>query len=151
MASSKSLGPKLPVGIPQDLDTRAKHLFKLLKHLPTSILLDPPDENSTYHFYLDPEDVAEEGSMFAFNRRLEVAFQTHKLRGSPLVFKERGKRIQALEIFFKQNIKGNTLPDARGHQERWIERLIDAAVQSGAKIPAKRFVMQIFQHDIILI
>ncbi|KAJ7802017.1 hypothetical protein B0H14DRAFT_2893875 [Mycena olivaceomarginata] len=81
--------------------------------------------------------------MYAFNRRLEVAFQTHKLHGAKLVFKERGKRLDTLEAFLKQNIKKNSLPDARGHQDRWVERLITAASDSGAKIPPKRFATQL--------
>ncbi|KAJ7868112.1 hypothetical protein B0H13DRAFT_1897267 [Mycena leptocephala] len=101
MSSSKASGPKLPVGIPQDLDTRSTYLYNILKYLPTSIPLDPPDDSSTYNFYLDPEDVAEEGAMFAFNCRLEVAFQTHALHGSKLIFKEQGKRLLALGEFLK--------------------------------------------------
>ncbi|KAJ7362437.1 hypothetical protein DFH08DRAFT_799470 [Mycena albidolilacea] len=138
MSSSQTLAPKLPIGIPCNLDSRARHLFKLLKHLPASVPLDPPDDNSTYHFFLDPEDVADEGEMYAFNCRLEVTFQTHKLHGAKLVFKECGKRLGTLKLFLKQNIKKNSLPDARGHQNRWVERLITAASDSGAKIPPKR-------------
>jgi hypothetical protein len=86
--------------------------------------------------------------MYAFNRRLEVAFQTHKLHGAKFVFKERGKRLDTLEAFLKQNIKKNSLPNARGHQERWVERLITAASDSGAKIPPKRFATQFAERNI---
>ncbi|KAJ7857716.1 hypothetical protein B0H14DRAFT_2578283 [Mycena olivaceomarginata] len=103
---------------------------------PASIPLDPVD--STYHFGLDPDDVKEEGATYAFNRALEVAFQTHSLCGAQLVFKERGKRLVALEKFIAQFMKDGTLQEARMHQTRWIERLITAAKDSGAKIPAKR-------------
>ncbi|KAJ7613758.1 hypothetical protein DFH06DRAFT_1146711 [Mycena polygramma] len=136
MPSAQSQQPAK--GIPQELDTRFKHLSKLLKHLPTSLPDDLPNDESTYHFYLDPEDVKEEGEMYAFNRRLEVAFETHKLRDAKLLFRERGKRLGELEMFLKKNIKSNRSTDARGHQTRWIERLVQAAQDSGAKIPAKR-------------
>jgi len=138
--SSKFVGPKLPLGIPQELEAQIKHLSKLLRSLPTALPTDPPDADSTYHFYLDPYDVANEGGLYAFNRRLEVAFETFKLHGKTLVFKEQGKRLAELEAFLRKSIKQNTLPEARNHQVRWIERLITAAQDSGAKIVQKRFV-----------
>jgi hypothetical protein len=84
---------------------------------------------------LDADDVKEEGTMYAFNRALEIVFQTHKLRGDTLVFAERGKRVLGLEKFIKKIVKDITLPEARSHQVRWIERLITAARDSGAKLP----------------
>ncbi|KAJ7084664.1 hypothetical protein C8R44DRAFT_894109 [Mycena epipterygia] len=129
----KPFGPSLPVGIPREMNTRINHLTSLLKSLPSSLPLDPAE--STYHFKLDPDDVKEEGGAYAFNRALELAFQTHKLRDSTLVFTERGKRVLALEIFLKKTVKEMTLPDARSHQICWVERLITAAKDSGAKIP----------------
>ncbi|KAJ7017924.1 hypothetical protein C8F04DRAFT_1278519 [Mycena alexandri] len=98
MSSSRAEGPSLPVGIPRELDSRSKHLFKLLENLPTSIPLDPADDVSTYHFYLDSDN-------------------THLLRGGKLLFKEHGKRIDMLQVFIKQNVKENSLP------EQWIPGL----------------------------
>ncbi|KAJ6557680.1 hypothetical protein B0H19DRAFT_1290764 [Mycena capillaripes] len=138
MSSSKLVGPKLPQGIPQEIDTRVKHLFKLLQHLPALLPTDLPDDQSTYHFYLDAGDVADEGILFAFNRRLEIAFATDNLRGGKSLFKERGQGIAKLQDFMRQIIKENPFPEACGHQKRWIERLITVAEDSGAKIPSKR-------------
>ncbi|KAJ7829564.1 hypothetical protein B0H14DRAFT_2594021 [Mycena olivaceomarginata] len=113
-----------PRGIPRELDTRLKHLSKLLKHLPNALPTNLPDNESTYHFYLDPEDIKEEGVMYAFNQRLEVAFETYKLRGAKLLFKEQGSRLIELETFLRKNIKENGSADARSHQTRgrpWSE------------------------------
>ncbi|KAJ7797228.1 hypothetical protein B0H14DRAFT_2619160 [Mycena olivaceomarginata] len=96
-----------PRGIPRELDTRLKHLSKLLKHLPSALPTNLPDNESTYHFYLDPEDVEEEGVMYAFNRRLEFAFETHKLRGAKLLFKEQGSCLVELQTFLRKNVKAN--------------------------------------------
>jgi hypothetical protein len=128
-----------PRGIPRELDMHLKHLSKLLKHLPNALPTNLPDNESAYHFYLDPEDVEEEGVMYAFNRRLEISFETHKLRGAKLLFKEQGSRVVELETFLRKNVKANGSADARAHQGRWIERLVTAAQDSGAKIPPKRF------------
>ncbi|KAJ7201950.1 hypothetical protein C8J57DRAFT_1543582 [Mycena rebaudengoi] len=133
-AAPEFTGPKLPQGIPKELDTRLNHLSKLLQFLPTSLQLDPAEEDSAYCFYLDPDDVAEESKLYAFNRRLEIAFQTHKLCGAKLVFQERGKRLLQLVAFLRSILKECTLPEARNVQHRWIERLITAAEDSGAKI-----------------
>ncbi|KAJ6458505.1 hypothetical protein C8R45DRAFT_942718 [Mycena sanguinolenta] len=119
-----------PKGIPRELDTRLRHLSKLLKHLPDALPTNPPDDQTTYYFYLDPDDVNDEGVMYAFNRRLEVAFATHRLAGAKLLVD--------LEKFLRKNIKENGSSEARSHQTRWIERLVTAAQDSGAKIPPKR-------------
>ncbi|KAK7043426.1 hypothetical protein R3P38DRAFT_3440427 [Favolaschia claudopus] len=133
MAPTKPSDPK---GIPRELNTRLKYLSTLLKHLPDSLPLNLPQDETTYHFFLDSEDVNEEGKAYAFNRRLEVAFQTHKLR--KLVFRERGDRVADLETFLRKIIKEDGSSEGRGHQARWIERLVTAAVDSGAKMPAKK-------------
>ncbi|KAK6971316.1 hypothetical protein R3P38DRAFT_2813969 [Favolaschia claudopus] len=132
------IGPGVPVGIPRELSTKMNHLGSLMKHLPQSLPLNPSATDSKYHFHLDPDDVKEEGEVYAFNRTLEVCFETHKLGGAKLLFTERGDRLVALEKFFKAFIKSESLPEARGHQNRWIDRLIQAAKDSGAKIPKKR-------------
>ncbi|KAJ7455838.1 hypothetical protein FB451DRAFT_1184129 [Mycena latifolia] len=114
------------------------HLANLMKHLPNSLPLNPPASGSESHFQLDPDDVKSEGMMYAFNRNLEICFETHKLRGGKLLFTEHGQRVLALKSFFKSVVKSQSLPDARGHQLRWVERLTQAAIDSGAKIPKKR-------------
>jgi hypothetical protein len=144
----KPAGPSAPIGIPRELDTKINRLGNLLKHLPDSLPLDPPVSQSRYQFSLDPDDVKEEGQTYAFNRNLEVCFQTHKLQGNPLLFTERGKRLETLVKMIKAVVKENSFPNDRGHQFRWIERLIQAATDSGAKIPQKRcakMITEIFQ------
>ncbi|KAJ6629885.1 hypothetical protein B0H10DRAFT_1939511 [Mycena sp. CBHHK59/15] len=128
-------GPSVLLGIPREINTCINHLATLLKHLPISIPLDPPDSKSTYHFGLDPEDVKQEGMIYTFNRNLEVSFQTHKLYDGTLIFKEHVKRLVALEKLIKRVVKETMLPDACSHQVRWIDRLITATVDSGAKMP----------------
>ncbi|KAJ7869263.1 hypothetical protein B0H14DRAFT_2571874 [Mycena olivaceomarginata] len=108
----KLQGPSLPVGIPQELNTRLKHLATLLKNLPSSIPLDP--SQSSYAFSLDPDDVKDEGHAYAFNPALELAFQTHKLRDTQLLFTERGKRLVALEKFIAQFPLPEVVKDALG-------------------------------------
>ncbi|KAJ6619174.1 hypothetical protein B0H10DRAFT_1946998 [Mycena sp. CBHHK59/15] len=68
----KEIGPALPQGIPRDLDTRVKHLSKLLANLPTTLPLNPPADDSTYHFYLDPDDVENEGDMLPSTEGLRL-------------------------------------------------------------------------------
>ncbi|KAJ7820028.1 hypothetical protein B0H14DRAFT_3147252 [Mycena olivaceomarginata] len=148
MSSSQTLGPKLPVGIPRNLDSRARHLFKLLKHLPASVPLDPPDANSTYHFFLNPEDVADEGEMYALIVGLKWPSKPINFTGPSSYSRSTAKRLDTLKVFLKQNIKKNSLPDARGHQDRWVERLITVVSDSGAKIPPKRFATQLAEQNI---
>ncbi|KAJ7664125.1 hypothetical protein B0H14DRAFT_2658694 [Mycena olivaceomarginata] len=89
-----------------------RELNTCLKHL-ASLLKNLPASialdpvDSNYQFGLDPDNIKEEGTNHAFNCALEVAFQTHSLHG------------------------------VRMHQTPWIECLITAAKDSGAKIPAK--------------
>src|ERR1700722_11398067 len=91
-------------GPSSQLISRINHLGDLLKHLPESLPLDPTE--SRYNFGIDTEQVAEEGVWFAFNRTLEVCFETHLLgpKGT-IVFQERGRRYKSLIKLFKETVK----------------------------------------------
>jgi hypothetical protein len=104
----KPAGPSVPVGIPRELDTKISQLGNLLKNLPDSLPLDPPVLQSRYHFSLDPDDVKEEGQIYAFNRNLEVCFQTHTLQGNSLLFTEHGKRLETPVKMIKAVVKENS-------------------------------------------
>jgi len=78
-------------GLPAELISRISHLGNLLKNLPGNLPLDPPQSESCYSFGLETEPVEEEGVWFAFNRNLEVCFETHKIpAGGSIVFREQG-------------------------------------------------------------
>ena len=57
-------------GPPQELISHITHPCNLLKNLPSSLPSNTAE--SWYCFGLNPEDVAEEGIWYAFNRNLEV-------------------------------------------------------------------------------
>lgn len=133
--------PKKPVpqnGPPQELISRINHLGNLLKFLPDSLPLDPPD--SKYYFGLDTDDVEQEGVWYTFNRNLEVCFETHKIpAGGTIVFCERGPRLVNLIKTFKNAITKLTVDADRTFlKEVWLERLIKAAELQGAKIVPSR-------------
>ncbi|KAG1722946.1 hypothetical protein EDB19DRAFT_1834792 [Suillus lakei] len=115
------------------LISRIEHLGRLLKNLPQSLPLDPP--NSSYDFGLDTEMVEEEGVWFAFNRNMEVCFETHKLgRSGTITFRERGRHCEALVGMFKETVKKLAKDSERDFlHEVWLEWLINAAQQQGAK------------------
>ena len=74
-------------GPPAELILHMNHLGNLLKNLPGNLPLDPPQSESCYSFGLEMELVEEEGVWFAFNRNLEVCFETHKITvGGSIVF-----------------------------------------------------------------
>jgi len=123
-----------PTGPSSDFISRINHLALLLKNLPLNLPLNPA--NSTYNFGLDPDDEREEGLYYAFNRNLEICFATHQLQGQPLRFKERGDCYRNLIKMFKRVAK--ELPKERDFlRQHWLERLITAACDTGAKIPDK--------------
>ncbi|KAF9230074.1 hypothetical protein BU15DRAFT_84081 [Melanogaster broomeanus] len=126
-----------PPGPSSVLISQIDHLSRLLESLPCTLPLDPPD--STYNFGLDTELVAEEGHWHAFNRNLEVCFETYKLRdGASIVFKERGSRYKALIQMFKITMKALTKDSEQDFlREVWLEQLISAAQLQGARIPAR--------------
>ncbi|KAF7797951.1 hypothetical protein EIP86_009158 [Pleurotus ostreatoroseus] len=130
MASSAKSGP------PANLISRIQYLEKLLQHLPTDLPQEPGE--STYHFGLDEEDIKEEGYWYALNRNLEVSFGTHKLRGECLRFTERGARLSNLIKMFKHAVKMLSPSERDFFREHWLERLISAAFDSGAKLPVRK-------------
>ena len=67
------------IGPSSELISHINHLQQLLSGLPTHLPLNPVE--SMYHFGLDSELVEEESVWFAFNRNLEVCFETHKSGG----------------------------------------------------------------------
>ena len=77
--------------------------------------------------------------MVAFNRNLEACFKTYAIHASgTIVFQERGPRLEALIQTFKTTARGLTSDaDQKFMEEVWLEKLIRAAVQQGAKIPSK--------------
>jgi hypothetical protein len=115
------------------LISRIEHLRSLLQNLPESLPLDPPE--TKYHFGMDVELVVEEGTWFAFNRSLEVCFETHKLGpNATIVFRERGRRYETLIQMFKDATKALATDAEREFlREVWLERLIKAAELQGAK------------------
>ncbi|THU88058.1 hypothetical protein K435DRAFT_830622 [Dendrothele bispora CBS 962.96] len=129
-----------PPGIPTELSSRLSCLANYLKHLPAELPLDPQD--SSYHFALDPDHVAEEGFFYAANKNLEICFQTwSKPRDWDgfLEITERGKRLEDLVKMLKYTLKCECDVGSRKLLvEKWVERLIDAAKRAGAKIPSKR-------------
>ncbi|KAG6824721.1 hypothetical protein H0H92_006024 [Tricholoma furcatifolium] len=127
-------------GVPAALASHITHLQLLLKNLPLELPLNPPGDESSYHFYLDHEDVENEGIYYAFNRRLEICFGTYLLMGKQITFKERGERLHNdLIKLFRKAVK--ELPSVQEHnmvEAVWLERLIKAAKDAGARIPSKK-------------
>ncbi|KAK7036322.1 hypothetical protein R3P38DRAFT_2517849, partial [Favolaschia claudopus] len=129
---------KAVTGPPQALVSRIEHLHTLLRNLPASIPENPP--HSLYKFALDPERVKDTGYFSAVGHALEISFETHLLaiQGRPLLFVERGERLELLIKMLKSVIKKMTPSDRTCLQEAWIERLITGATNSGAQIPSKK-------------
>ncbi|KAJ3493457.1 hypothetical protein NLJ89_g11017 [Agrocybe chaxingu] len=67
---------------------------------------------------------------------LEVCFRTYQ--NPQIRFAERGRRLDDLISAVRQAVKIMTDSDRDAFCQAWLERLIDAAVQDGAKIPKKR-------------
>ncbi|EGN99465.1 hypothetical protein SERLA73DRAFT_73991 [Serpula lacrymans var. lacrymans S7.3] len=109
--------------------SRIKYLSKLFKSLPDDLPLNPA--SSRYRFGLDGEELEENGHWYALNHNLEICFQTHNLRGEPLKITERGKSLDTLLKMLQGGMR-----EAPGDAElimNWVERLIAAAMVSGAK------------------
>ncbi|KAJ7622857.1 hypothetical protein B0H17DRAFT_1151577 [Mycena rosella] len=129
---------KTATGPPQALVARIQHLGDLLRHLPTS-LADYPS-HSLYNLALDPERLKDGGYFSAVGHALEISFQTHllQIQNRPLLFIERGRRHDDLVKLLKMGVKQMSPSERTSFQEAWIEWLITAAVDSGAKIPSKK-------------
>ena len=124
-------------GLSAKLISHINHLGNLLKNLPGNLPLDPLQSESCYSFGLEMELVEEAGVWFAFNRNLEVCFETHKIPvGGSIVFQERGWRCEALIKMFKEAVKALT-KDANHKflREVWLEWLIKAVEMQGSKVP----------------
>jgi hypothetical protein len=126
-------------GPPAKLISRINHLGNLLKNLPGNLPLDLLQSKSCYSFGLETELVKEEGVWFAFNRNLEVCFETHKIpAGGSIVFWEWGQRCKVLIKMFKETVKALTKDaDCDFLREVWLEQLITAVEMQGAKVPKK--------------
>ncbi|KAJ7222719.1 hypothetical protein C8J57DRAFT_1253667 [Mycena rebaudengoi] len=125
---------KPATGPPQALISRINHLQNLLKHLPNSLPLNPPQSN--YQFYVDEDRVADAESVFPVAARaLELSFGTWK-RDTVVKFEERGARLKALGPFLKAVVKRMTPREREDFQAAWIDRLVNAAKESGAVIPS---------------
>ncbi|KAJ3963532.1 hypothetical protein EV361DRAFT_777173, partial [Lentinula raphanica] len=114
--------------------TRLKYLSQLLANLPTHL----PLSSTHHHFVLDDDDVKEEGYGFALNRCLELAFKTASLgpKGK-ITIQERGPCFIDLMKLFRRVLKQLSASDREFYVLRWVERVIDAALVAGAKIPKR--------------
>ena len=127
---------KRPVtGPPAMLVERIEHLATLLVHLPKS--LPEASDDSTYQFYLDDEKIEDIGIYPELNHHLEICFGTWKAPDTVVRFTERGPHLKGLIAILKRTIRED--PGCREFvRTHWLERLIVAAKESGAKIPDKR-------------
>ena len=127
---------KRPVtGPPAELVERIEHLATLLAHLPKS--LPERSDDSNYQFYLDHEKVEDIGIYPELDRRLEICFGTRKAPRAAIRFTEQGPHLKDLISILKRTIRED--PGCREFvRTHWLERLIVAAKESGAKIPNKQ-------------
>ncbi|KAE9393905.1 hypothetical protein BT96DRAFT_958958 [Gymnopus androsaceus JB14] len=115
--------------IPKELDTHLKYLKDLLSNLPSHLPLSPSPSN--HRFSLDDDDVKEEGYGYALNHCLELTFKTSSLgSGGKLVIQERGHCFTDLMTI-----------DRDFYVLRWVDRVIEAALAAGAKIPKRKLVL----------
>lgn len=98
-----------------------EHLGNLLKNLPDTLPLDPPE--SRYNFGVDTDHVTKEGMWYAFNKALKVCFETHKLApNATIMFQERGHHYKMLIRMFKDAVKAlPTDNDQNFLCEVWLE------------------------------
>ncbi|KAJ6453009.1 hypothetical protein C8R47DRAFT_997886 [Mycena vitilis] len=128
---------KASTGPPQALIYRIEYLQQLLKHLPLSLPVDPPE--SLYQFYLDEDRITETGGAVypVASRALEMSFGTWRDRNAAVKFTERGSCVVALGPFLKKVIRRLSPSERDSFEDAWIGRLIDAAKTSGATIPPR--------------
>ena len=129
---------KMSTGPPQELISRIAHLHQLLCNLPKELPENPP--HSLYSFNFDKNKLEMGGYFAAAGHALELSFETHLLtiQGRRIRFSERGERHVELQKFLKKAVKEMTPGERDSFRQAWIERLITAAVESGAKIPSKK-------------
>ena len=81
----------------------------------------------------------EEGYGYALNRCLELAFKTSSLgSGGKLVIQERGHCFTDLMKMFRNILKHLSSSDRNFYVLRWVDRIIEAALAAGAKIPKQK-------------
>lgn len=102
----------------------------MLATLPTTVPSDLPPAESTYNFGAAEADIAGEGLAYALNRNLEVCFQTHI--SANIRFIERGRRLDGLITMLEHAQAELSAPEWDFVGSRWIARLIEAAISSGA-------------------
>ncbi|KAJ6607780.1 hypothetical protein B0H10DRAFT_1955972 [Mycena sp. CBHHK59/15] len=135
MPPKRNPEPKAVTGPPRELIARIEHLQSLLCNLPTSLPENPID--STYRFYLEDEKLEDRGYLGELSHALEVSFATHELRGAPIRFLQRGTSLDVLPAMLKTAVKKMTDKDREAFRTAWLERLITAAVASGATVPPR--------------
>ncbi|PBK87479.1 hypothetical protein ARMGADRAFT_1085498 [Armillaria gallica] len=139
--------PKPATGPLQSLISRIEHLLHLLQGLPhhDSVPLDPIQ--STYNFSLNPDILEDGGPFAAISQCLEVNFATWRNPDGLIHFAERGKQLERMITMLKQAVKMMSEKDREAFSSAWLERLITAAINQGAKasnrpsqsaLPAKR-------------
>jgi len=97
------------------------------ENLPGNLPLDPPQSESCYSFGLKTELVEEEGVRFAFNRNLEVCFETHKIPAEGACFSE--NEVGVANSYQKCSRSSEDLHQDADHdflREVWLEWLIKA-------------------------
>ncbi|KAJ7860408.1 hypothetical protein B0H14DRAFT_2576624 [Mycena olivaceomarginata] len=125
-------------GPSHELINRIEKLGTLLRNLLDSIPLVMASSISSYNFAMDPKRLEENGLLSALGHSLEIAFKTWKLGTVEVPIRERGPGLEALEGICKRAVRDMSPGDHAVFQDAWIERLIKAALDSGAKIPQKK-------------
>ncbi|KAJ7897662.1 hypothetical protein B0H14DRAFT_3425022 [Mycena olivaceomarginata] len=133
MPPKEAAKPKPVIGPSCELIARIEHLRNLLKHLPRSLPIDPPD--SCYWFFLETDSIDLHGYFGAAGHALEISFRTFMLRDQPLKFQQRGGSLDDLPKMLKHAVKHMKDGEQENFRTAWIEHLIMAAKGSGANIP----------------
>ncbi|PBK85837.1 hypothetical protein ARMGADRAFT_1087109 [Armillaria gallica] len=139
--------PKPATGPSQSLISCIEHLRHLLQGLPhhDSVPLDPIQ--STYNFSLNPDILEDGGPFAAISQCLEVNFATWRNPDGLIHFAEWGKQLERMIMMLKQAVKMMSEKDREAFSSAWLEQLITAAINQGAKasnrpsqsvLPAKR-------------
>ncbi|KAF9059110.1 hypothetical protein BDP27DRAFT_1371857 [Rhodocollybia butyracea] len=89
-------------GPPQHLIEKLELLRTYLQHLPPTFPLDPPADQSSYHFSLSTDDIEERGIFGAVSRCLEVCLG--QSRDGVIHFKERGARLEVIIKMFDEEL-----------------------------------------------
>lgn len=104
-----------------------------LIHHPDTIPTDLPAHKSTYNFDLSSDDIEEQGIFGAVSRCLEVCLGQH--RDGNIHFKERGQSLERMIRMMKSAVKQMNEMDRQAFEDAWLNRLIQAAKDAGARIP----------------